>query len=116
MDASPAFGAALGPRAPRGPEDGLRTGDPFIAEPVDCNKNTAAMMERLEMMCCFSNGQLVKKRTEFEGSFIILAEKKQQNKLQLLFTQLFVVALFLPSGSTTGVRPAEASLTTGDKV
>lgn len=35
VDASPAFGAALGPRGPRGPEDRLGTGDPFVAEPAD---------------------------------------------------------------------------------
>lgn len=35
VDASPALRAALGPGAPRGPEDRLRTGHPFIAEPVE---------------------------------------------------------------------------------
>lgn len=58
VNASPARGAALGPGTPRGPEDRLRTGHPFIAEPmemavvgeevaeferIDCNNNTIAV-------------------------------------------------------------------------
>ena len=35
VNASPTLGAALGPGAPGGPEDGLRTGNPFIAQPVE---------------------------------------------------------------------------------
>lgn len=35
MDASPTLSAALCPGAPRGPEDWLRTGHPFITEPVE---------------------------------------------------------------------------------
>lgn len=34
VNAPTALGAALGPRAPRGPEDRLRTGNPFVAKPV----------------------------------------------------------------------------------
>lgn len=34
VDTSTALGAALCPGAPRGPEDRLGTGHPFIAEPV----------------------------------------------------------------------------------
>lgn len=41
VDTSAALGAALCPGAPRGPEDWLRTGHPFIAEPV----KTAATAE-----------------------------------------------------------------------
>lgn len=38
MDASAALGAALGPGAPWRPEDGLGTGNPFVAEPVEAVK------------------------------------------------------------------------------
>lgn len=34
VDTSAALGAALGPGAPRGPENRLRAGHPLIAEPV----------------------------------------------------------------------------------
>lgn len=49
MDASSTLRAALGPGAPRGPVDRLRTGHPLIAEPEDMdfkndsNKNIAAV-------------------------------------------------------------------------